>query len=221
MKLRPHNVGVFFLPTFLYIYVLIFLNTDMKFKPTWLLTLFITIITISACSKSEVLSIVTYDDNYGTQTANTVVANIGTANFVSEKAPLLNDTTSEYGTGAFLVNNGKSLLIVGIADFLGSYQRIQMLVNLKTGTDIRGEYPIEITESSQLNGFRNYGVWGLSAVQLTYPNPIGIVGFTSTGKVTITNRVNGTVNGRFEFVQGYAGVRTNITKGTFYKLKIN
>ncbi len=193
----------------------------MKFKPTWLLTLFITIITISGCSKSEVLSIVTYDDNYGTQTANTVVATIDGSTFVSEKAPLNTDTTNKYGTSAFLVNNGKSLLIVGIADFRGSYQRIQMLVNLKAGSDIRGEYPIEITESSQLNGFRNYGVWGLSAVQLTYPNPIGIVGFTSTGKVTITNRVSGTVNGRFEFVQGYAGFKTNIAKGSFFRLQIN
>ena len=193
----------------------------MKFKPTWLYTLCIAVMAISGCSKSEVVSIISFDDNYGTQTANTVVATIDGSTFVSEKAPITTDTTNEYGTGAFLVNNGKSLLIVGIADFRGSYQRIQMLVNLKTGSDIRGDYPIVVTKSEQLNGFMNYGVWGLSAVQLTYPNPIGIVGFTSTGKVTITNRVSGTVNGRFEFVQGYAGVRTNVTKGTFFKIKIN
>jgi len=174
----------------------------------------------SGCTSSEVLSIVTFDDTYGTQVENTVAANSGGLSFLSDKSQIQSDTSVEYGSGAFLVNNGKALLIVGIADFGGSFQRLHLLVNLKTGSDQRGEYLVDIKESSELNGFKNYAVWGASAVQLTYPNPIGIVGFTSIGKVTITNKTTSTVNGRFEFFQGYAGARINITKGTFYKLKI-
>lgn len=192
----------------------------MKSLFTWIFLGLLATFGLFGCSKSEVLSIVSFDDNYGTQTANTITTKIDGVTFTSEKSPISTDTTVEYGSGAFLVNNGKALLIVGIADFQSSFQRIHLLINLKTGTDIRGEYTFDVKESSELNGFRNYGVWSASAVQLTYPNPIGVVGFTSVGKVTITNKVGNTVNGRFEFVQGYAGARTNITKGTFYKLVI-
>jgi len=193
----------------------------MKALPIWVLLFALSSTVFFSCSKAEVLTIVSFDDNYGAQVANTISTSIDGVVFTSDKTPISNDTTVEYGSGAFLVNNGKALLIVGIADFQSSFQRIHLLVNLKTGSDIRGEYTFDVKESSELNGFRNYGVWSASAVQLTYPNPIGVVGFTSKGKVTITNKVGNSVNGRFEFVQGYAGARTNITKGTFYKLVIN
>jgi hypothetical protein len=193
----------------------------MKSLFTWMFLGLLTTIGLISCSKSEVLTIVSFDDNYGNQVANTITTRIDGVVFTSDKTPISNDTTVEYGSGAFLVNNGKALLIVGIADFQSSFQRIHLLINLKTGSDIRGEYTFDVKESSELNGFRNYGVWSASVVQLTYPNPIGIVGFTSKGRVTITNKTDSTVNGRFEFVQGYAGAKTNVTKGTFYKLAIN
>jgi len=193
----------------------------MKSLFTWMFLGLLATVGLIGCSKSEVLTIVSFDDNYGNQVPNTISTSIDGVVFTSDKTPISNDTTVEYGSGAFLVNNGKALLIVGIAEFQSSFQRIHLLINLKTGSDVRGEYTFDVKESSELNGFRNYGVWSASAVQLTYPNPIGIVGFTSKGRVTITNKTDSTVNGRFEFVQGYAGAKTNVTKGTFYKLVIN
>jgi len=182
--------------------------------------LFCLLLILGGCTKSEVVNIVSYDDDYGTQKENTIVAKIGTTTFTSVKDPLPSDTVSAYGTGAFLKSNGRSILFVGIAEYLGSYERIQFFINLKTTTDVRGDYPIAVTKVEGLNGYGNYAVFGNAAVGLTYPNSSGPVGFTSTGKITITNKTGSYINGRFEFVQGYAGVVTRVTQGTFYKLKI-